>query len=167
MPVTVVYEAARDNLEKLAAWLPNIVTITVQERKDVGATTYITSKWQGKSILPDIIGSIIKGPDMGWIDRSEWVNDKHIHNWKCEPFIFKDYISVNGTDIFSEDVEHTKITTHGTINVNFMNYPLIPTLLKQKINEQISHVISSLIEPNFIAAITAIEKHIRGNKTNL
>ncbi len=165
VPAHIAFATMRDELNKIAVDLPNIVNMEILERKDAGGKTYITSKWQGKFILPDIIGQIIKVPDMAWVDRAEWFNKKYICNWSYEPFIFKDYIKVYGTDVYAADGEYTTITVKGDAYVNFLHYPLIPTLLKKKINEQVTNVLLSHMEPNFITLYKGLEKYVKAKNS--
>lgn len=163
LPVPVVYETMRDCFDKFTTYLPNIVHIKILERKDRGRKTTITSKGQGRYILPEIIGLMIKAPDMAWITTSEWLNDEYTCSWEYQPFIFRDYIKVTGTDTFTADGKGTRVTTKGNIYVNFMHYPLIPSLLKQKINGQISDIVMNLVKPNFFAVYDALEKYVKDN----
>lgn len=159
----VAYETMRDHIDKIVVYLPNIVGMKILERRDTGNSTYIVSHWQGKHVLPDIIGQIIKVPDMAWIDRAEWQNDKQICSWSYEPFVFKDYIKMRGTDTFTQEGNETLIAIQGDIDVNFLHYPLIPTVLKTKINEQISNILYSLVEPNFVTIYKGLEKYVHAN----
>ncbi len=160
VPVKAAYETIRDHIDKIAVYMPNIVGMKILERKEAGTSTFITSHWQGKHVLPDIIGQIIKVSDMAWIDRAEWQNETRICNWNYEPFIFRDYIRMGGTDTFMAEGDHTLVKIEGDIDVNFLHYPLIPTVLKNKINEQISHILYSLVEPNFLMIYKGLEKYI-------
>ncbi len=157
---TLAYETMRDKIDKIAVYLPNIVSVKILERKESGNSVFVTSHWQGKHVLPDIIGQIIKVSDMSWIDRAEWQNDKQTCAWSYEPFIFKDYIRMSGTDTFIAESDATAVKLEGEIDVNFLHYPLIPTVLKKKINEQISNILSSLVEPNFLMIYKGLEKYI-------
>ncbi len=162
----VAYETVRDDLDKLVVYMPNIVNMIILERKNKGDITYITSKWQGKHILPDIIGQVIKVPDMAWLDIAEWYNDTYVCNWTYEPFVFKEYIKVSGKDIYSTDGEYTVITAQGEITVNFLNYPLVPAALISKINDEISKILFSLVEQNTNTLYRSLEKYVRENKSN-
>ena len=161
----IAYETMRDHIDKIVVYVPNIVGMKILERKDTGNSTYITSHWQGKHVLPDIVGQIIKVPDMAWIDRAQWQNDKRICNWSYEPFVFKDYIRMRGTDTFTQEGNETIVTIEGDIEVNFLHYPLVPTVLKKKINDQISEILYSLVEPNFITIYKGLEKYIQANSS--
>ncbi len=167
IPAHITYETMRDELDKFVVYLPNIVSTTILERKDSGNKTYMTSKWQGRYILPDIIGEMIKVSDIAWLDRAEWFNDKHACNWNFEPFIFKDYIKINGLSLYSKDGKCTKITIKGDIEVNFLHFPLIPTLLKDKMNKQVSNILISLVKPNFITLYNGLEKYVKAKNPNL
>lgn len=164
VPMRTAYETMRDSLDKLAVYLPNIVSITLIERSERSGKTYITSRWQGKHILPDIIGQVIKVADMAWLDRAEWRNDQYVCNWVYEPFVFKEYIDMHGTDTYSADGEQTTVTMRGEVTANFLNYPLLPEVLRGKLNEEISKILCSRIEPNFVTLYTGLEKYISGNR---
>lgn len=166
VPAQVAYETMRDSLDKLIVYLPNIASITILERNESGNKVSITSRWQGKHILPDIIGQIIKIPDMAWLDRAEWLNDKYVYNWSYEPFVFKEYIEMYGTDTYSADDDYTTIIVRGNVIANFLNYPLLPPALRDTINDEISKVLCSRIEPNFIALYTGLEQYVQAHTKN-
>ena len=163
VPVDIVYKTVRDDVYKLAAYLPNIVSIKPVERKTVGDKTYIINSYQGKHIFPDFIGNVVKLPDMSWLDRDEWLDNERVCNWRYEPFIFKEYIQITGMDRFTADGTYTTLRVSGEIHVNFLNYPLIPVKLKDKINDEITGIINRHIFSNFSALIKAIEQYAADN----
>ena len=164
VPVDIAYTTARDGIYSLAAFLPNIVSIEPVERKTVGDRTYIVNKIQGRSIIPDIIDEIIKVSDLAWLDNNEWLDKEYACNWFYEPFVFKEYIRVNGRTDMSTDGTLTTMRVTGDIHVNFLNYPLVPAGLKDKINDDITKVLRTLIGSNYTALIKGIEQYAVGNR---
>ncbi len=156
VPIDIAYTTARDDIHKLTVYLPNIVHIKPVERKTEGDRTYIVNKFQGRSILPDSIGEIIKVPDVAWLDKGEWLDTEYTCNWRYEPFVFTEYLKVSGTSRMSPDGTRTSLRVTGDIYVNFLNYPLIPARLKDKINVEITKALKARIHSNFAALIKGI-----------
>ncbi len=167
IPINVVYETLRDNLYKLAKYLPDVTSIELVERKEAEDRVYTVNKWQSKNILPPSISQFIKLDGVAWLDRGEWSKSEYVCTWSYEPFIFQGQFNAHGQDSYSTDGRYTTIKFNGDLQINLEQYPfviVVPTIMRKKIVDEFLNIILSLIKSNFTALIKGLEQYTRENK---
>lgn len=163
LPVDFVYKTLRDDLPKLAPYMPNVSSIEVLERKETPDKISMTNRWLAKNLLPPVVDQFIKTNEMAWLDRAEWPAGRYACSWRYEPFIFNEYINASGENTYTSDGTQTTITYSGDVRINFASYPLLPHKLRDKVNEEIEKIIQKLIQSNLDALVDGLEKYAREN----
>ncbi len=156
-----VYRMLRDDLANLARYLPNVQRVEVLERKQSGSHTSIVNKWKGKYMERTVIGRIAHMKELSWLNREEWFDDTSECRWSYEFFVFKDYLGIEGKQVFSSDGKHTTVTIMGDLTVDLIKFPLIPPELKKTINEAVSRDVLEIIKTNFITLKKGLEEYAR------
>lgn len=167
VPIEIVYQTLRDNLYKLAPYLPDIAKIELLDRKETEDKVYTLNKWQGKNILPAVISQFIRLDGIAWLDKGQWSKSEYVCEWSYEPYIFQNNINARGKDIYSTDGKYTTIKLIGDINVNLEQYPfmiVVPTVMREKIVDEFLNVVLALIKPNFIGLIKGLEEYVKEKK---
>ncbi len=166
IPLNIVYQTFRDNLYKLAPYLPDISNIELLERKETEDRVFTVNKWSGKNILPAALSQFIKLEGIAWLDKGEWSKSEYVCNWSYEPYVFQGQINAHGQDIYSTDGEYTTIRFVGDIYINLEQYPfviVVPTIMRKKLVDEFLNVILSRIQSNFIALVKGLEAYIQEN----
>lgn len=166
LPIGTVYRVLRDELYKLAKYLPNVENIELLERKEDKDKIYTVNKWYAKNILPSSITQFIKFDIVAWLDYGEWNKIEYICDWSYKPYIFQDYISAKGKTLYSTDGAFTVIRFMGDVYINLDKYPFIivvPQIMRKKISDEFLNFLSSMIETNFYALVKGLEEYIEHN----
>ncbi len=156
-----VYRMLRDDLANLARYLPNVQHVEVLERKQAGTHTSIVNQWKGKYMERTVIGRIAHLKELSWLNREEWFDETSECRWSYEFFVFKDYLSIEGKQLFSSDGKHTTVTIMGDLTVDLIKFPLIPPELKKTINEAVSRDVLEIMKTNFITLKKGLEEYAR------
>ena len=167
LPINIVYETLRDNLCKLAKYLPDVAGIELVEKKETEDRVYTVNKWQSKNILPPSISQFIKLDGVAWLDRGEWSKSEYVCTWSYEPFIFQGQFNARGQDSYSTDGRYTTIMLSGDLAINLEQYPfviVVPTIMRKKIVDEFLNILLSLIKSNFTALIKGLEQYARENE---
>ncbi|MCL4557097.1 MAG: hypothetical protein M1491_00410 [Deltaproteobacteria bacterium] len=165
VPVKVVYETLRDDLAELVDYIPNVSRIEVLERKKTKESINVLNKWYGKYQIPAIVEKVIKIHEIAWFDRAQWMNDDYACVWSIEPLILKEYVDVHGRNTYSSDGKYSTVKITGDINIDLGNYPLVPSILRKRVNNEISRITLALIKPNFTKLIKGLEQYIKAGKS--
>lgn len=161
IPIDVVFNALRDDLSKLVEYLPNVKKIEMVERKKTKDRVLLLNKWYGKYQLPVIVNKLLNINEIAWLDKAEWISGEYACIWDFEPLIFKDYVSAHGKNFYTKDGKHTVIKVTGVLDVDFGKHPLVPFLLKNRINQEVSKISLGLIKPNFVNLLKGLEKYLK------
>ncbi len=164
VPVKVVYETLRDNLDDLVDYIPNISKIEVLERKKNKEGISILNKWYAKYQIPALVEKLIKIHEIAWLDRAQWASDSYTCEWSIEPLVFQQYADVHGKNTYTTDGKYSTVKITGDITIDVSKHPLVPSLLKNRVNNEISRITLALIKPNFTKLIKGLEEYLKTEK---
>ena len=164
LPIDTVFNTLRDDLGKLVEYLPNVKEIQQLERHDSKGSVKLINKWYGKYQIPLIVRKVLNISEIAWLDRAEWLNNKYVCNWSIEPMILKDYVDAHGTNVYTSDGEQTIVKITGDISIDISNYSVVPHILKNKVNNEVSRILLALIKPNFTKLVRGLEKYTKTHK---
>ncbi len=166
LPINLVYQTLRDNLYRLAPYLPDVKKITLLDRKETNNDIVTVNKWEANNILPASLSEFIKLDNIAWTDRGSWSKSRYVCTWSYEPFIFQEHINARGQDIYTTDGTNTTIRLTGEMFMNFDLYPfviVVPSIMREKIVNQFMKLTLSLLQSNFTALIKGLEQYVREN----
>ena len=99
---------------------------------------------------------------MGWIDYAEWDDSRHAVKYRLEMMFFKEYIDVQGENVFSANGENSQIHLSGDLRLDLAKHPMIPRFVAKSITKQVEKLVLALIKPNLVKVNRGIEKHLAG-----
>jgi nitrogen fixation protein len=149
-PQDVVYEAYRDRLPELAAYIPDVKEIVVESREEVGpGRVKLHNVWVADREVPVFARAIIKPEMLRWDDFADWRDDEHRVHWTLRLRVFTDQVTCAGTNTFVKvDDASTKVFLAGDLDIDLRNIPGVPRLLAGGLKPKIEKFIVELITPN-------------------
>ncbi len=144
-----VYEAYRDRLSEVAAYIPDIREIRVESREEGQAGVKLHNLWVADREVPSFAKAIIKPEMMCWDDFADWRDDDHLVRWRLDIRAFSEAMSCEGTNTFLEVDAHTsKVRLEGDLQIDLNKVRGVPRLMAGRLGNKVERFIISLITPN-------------------
>lgn len=160
-PVAEVFAANRDELPRLATYIPNVRSVEVTERVEEGPLVRLVNQWRASADVPKALKGFITEEKLGWIDRATWDADRRQCSWSLEITAFKDAVTCRGETRFTDEGQHTRMIIAGNLQVDATRAGIpIPKMLAGGIGRAIETFAVALIKPNQEAMGRAVEKYL-------
>ncbi len=148
-PQPVVYEAYRDRLSEIAAYMSDVKEIQVEKREPVDGGVKIHNVWISDSDVPVFARAFIKPEMLRWDDFADWRDDEGKVYWKLRLRVFTDQVTCSGTNSFvAAGDDRTKVVLEGDLDIDLKNIPGVPRLLAGGLKPKVEKFIVGLITPN-------------------
>ena len=143
-----VYGAYRDRLPEVAAYIPDIKSITVVSREDVAHGCTLHNRWAADREIPKMVQRFLKPEMLCWDDYADWHDDAAYCDWRLSIPAFPTQVQCSGRNTFVADGEHTRVVLTGELHIQASKIPGVPKLLARQLAPQIEKFIVRLITPN-------------------
>lgn len=159
-----VYKAYRDELPRIAAYMPNIKEILVRSREEANGHVKLHNEWAGKTEIPKLMQSIIRPEMLRWDDYADWDETTSTCAWTLKLRAFTDNVKCGGTNRFTDDgPTRTRVTLSGTLDLDLRDIPGVPRLLAGKVAPQVEKFVIALITPNLEQVNASLERYLDAN----
>lgn len=152
VPPESIWVVIRDRLDQLVPQLPDIQSVTVQQRSESqGGDVSLVNLWQARANLPAVLSSVIKPEALAWTDRATWSAATYICTWQIELHFAKDRSRCHGQTMFEPALggKGCRITFSGDFEMNAAGIPGVPSLLEGAVAAAAESFVGSLIPTNF------------------
>lgn len=166
-PREAVFAAMRDQLPALAAYMPNIASITVEQQTDAGdGVVDLVNKWQAAaSEIPMVARSFVKPEQVYWHDHAHWDLKKWQCDWRLVMGFMTERVKCNGSTTYVETANgHTEMRIDGTLDLDLKG--LVPRLLLGKAQPAVEGFVGRTLEPNFQKTAAALTAYLDGQKAS-
>jgi len=161
-PQAKVYEAYRDRLPEIAAYIPDVKEIVRESREELGGGhVKIHNVWIADREIPVFARAFLKPEMLRWDDFADWKDEEHRVYWKLRLRVFTDQVTCSGTNSFHADGDdRTKVVLEGDLDIDVKNVPGVPRMLAGGIKPKIEKFIVSLITPNLERVNTSLQQFL-------
>lgn len=159
-PRDAVFTAMRDQLPQLAAFMPNVSQITVEQREEGADETKLLNRWQAAaSEIPVVARGFVKPEQIYWHDHARWLPAQWLCEWRLVMGFMTERIKCSGTTVYLEDEQgHTQMRIEGTLELDLKG--LVPRLLIGKAQPAIEGFVARTLEPNFEKTAQALTAYL-------
>lgn len=149
-PIEDVFGAHRDHLADLVEHLPNVESIEVLSRKEVGDRIELVNVWTAaKTEIPSLLRPFVKPDMMKWTDYASWSEADRRCEYRIELGFLKAAVKCRGVNSMKSTPEgHTAVTIEGTIEVDAKQIPGVPKMMASKVGSAVEGFIVKTITPN-------------------
>jgi hypothetical protein len=158
-----VYLAYRDELPRIAAYMPNVKSVVTQKREEVAGGVRLHNVWTGKGEIPKVAQHVVKPDILLWDDFATWNDAQSRAEWRIGLRVFNDSFSCHGTTIIAAEGAHTRVTLKGDLSVDLRDIPGVPRLLAGPLKPQIEAFIIKLVRPNLEDTNAALGRYLDAN----
>jgi hypothetical protein len=165
-PRELVFETFRDELEKLDEFLPDIESITTEDRDELDDDTVkVVRVWKARDEdIPKMARKFIKPEMLKWTDFATWHADEWTCDWEMEVGFLSDAITCKGTNRYIDKGDGVEIVIDGTLEVDAKQIPGVPRMLAGKVGSAVEGFVVKMITPNLKDVNRGLERYLASKK---
>lgn len=160
-PRDLVFRTYRDRLPELAAHLPDIKSIRVDERKDEGDRSELVNSWEAETKIPKVAQAVIKPEMLTWLDFATWNLEDYSCEWRIQTRMFTEQVRCGGRNVYVEDGEATILKIRGDLEVDLKGIPGVPGFLAGRVRPHVERFVVDLLTPNLLSVAGGLEAFLR------
>lgn len=156
------YHTFRDDLAKLATYLPDIEDIIVEkhERTD-DDTVSVVNLWKASANeIPKIVSKFITPDKLQWTDYATWHDGTTSCDWNLVLGFFPEAIKCKGTTTYSVNGDKTHVHITGDLHVDASKIPGVPRLLSGKLGSAVEKFVVKMVTPNLKNVNRGMERYL-------
>ncbi len=160
-PLDRVYQAYRDDLPALAAYLPDISRIEVRSREERPDGVDLLNVWYASTSIPSVAQAFVRPDMLRWEDSARWDNTATLARWTLVVPAFRDQVTCSGeTRLSADGPAHTKVVLAGNLDIDLRRIPGMNRFLAATMKPQVEAFIVRLITPNLQRVNTALQRYL-------
>jgi hypothetical protein len=165
--IDATFEAMRDHMPELAAYMPNVDSIVVESR-DAGDDEIVrlVNRWNAAATeIPAVARTFVDQSNVYWLDHAEWTTSSRSCNWRLEMGFMADRIKCTGcTSYHVVSDDQTEMRIKGELSLNLKG--MVPRLLLGKVTSGVEKFVGKLVQPNFEKTSNALTAYLDANHGN-
>jgi len=156
-----VFETYRDRLPDVAAFLPDVESITVLHRTEEDGRTVLHNEWVSNTDIPKTAQGFLKPEHLRWDDHAVWTHNAYQVAWRIETRVFSDTFRCQGTNTFLADgPAKTRVVVEGELDIDLSSMPGVPRFIARRLAPQVEAFIVKMIAPNLQQVNEAVGHYI-------
>ena len=164
-PRELVFSTYRDRLPQLVPYLPDIKSITVQERVEDAdgkpGVTRLLNLWEASTEVPKVAQGVIKPDMMAWLDHATWDQNAWTCDWRIETKMFTENVHCRGHNTYRAEGDETILEIRGELDVSLKGVPGVPKFLAGKVAPHIEKFIVNLLQPNLVSVADGLQAFLK------
>ncbi len=161
-PLDKVYSLVKDEMPKIAQFLPSIREIKVLEReKKADGRDYIVNQWFAEPNIPTLAKKFINENLFSWKDVAYWNDTLRQVDYEIEPFFAGDIYKARGTNIFCPVDGKVRLTLICEVNIYPEKIPGIPKFIAKQIHPMLEQMIEKMLAPNLTSLGKGLKEYLR------
>ena len=149
-PRELVFRTYRDRLPETVAFLPNVRSIEVKERRDDGGRTSLVNVWSASANVPSLARKFITEEMLRWTDRAEWDEAGWSCRWLIEIHAYPGLVDCSGTTRYVEAEGGTELYIKGDL-VLHLDKVHVPRLVAGTVQPVVERFVVGALKPNLIS----------------
>jgi hypothetical protein len=147
-PVDKVFEAYRDRLPEVAAYLDDIREIVIKEREELDGAVRFHNVWSSDKEIPAVAQKFIKPEALNWDDHAKWFEADKRCEWRIETRAFTEALKCGGGTRLIAEGDKTRVVLDGELTLDVAKIKGVPRFLAKTIGPQVEKFVVALIKPN-------------------
>jgi hypothetical protein len=143
-----VFTTYRDRLIDLTDFLPNIRSIRVTKREEVGDEVRLVNEWTGGGDIPKAALAVLKDGTFRWTDYATWKASSHTVEWRTEVGAFPGVVQSSGFNRFVEMHHATRLEIRGVLVCDASKLPGVPRMLANSLNGPVERFLVGQVQVN-------------------
>jgi hypothetical protein len=163
-PREVVFATYRDEITNLLSYLPNVRSIEVTSRKDLGSVVELVNEWKGGGDIPAAIRAVLSESVLAWTDFATWRGDDFRCEWRTQTHAFADAVTCGGTNIFVAEGDKTLLEIRGKLAIDAKKIRGVPSFIAGKIGRSVEEFLVAKIQSNLVETSKGLAKYLEDKR---
>ena len=159
-PSDAVFEAYRDRMPEVAAFVPDVKAIRVVERTERDGEVVLHNEWSSDREVPPLMSRFIQPDHLRWDDHAVWNTATRTCSWRITTRAFTDAVHCSGTTTLVDGGDETTVILEGDLTLDLARIPGVPGFLGSRLAPQVERFIVALITPNLEHTNAAIGRFL-------
>lgn len=160
----LVFEAYRDHLADLTEYLPNIRSIKVLKREELGDDIKLVNEWVGGGEIPKAALAVIKENMLRWTDYATWHSKTFSVDWRTEVGSFPGVVQSSGCNRYVEVPEGVRLEIRGTLLCDSAKLSGVPRFMAGSINPIVEKFLVGQVSVNLVEVAKGVGKWLDKQK---
>lgn len=157
-----VYRAYRDELPDFTEYLPNVRSIEIKSREELGGTVKLLNVWHGGGEIPVTVRKFLDESVLSWDDHATWDSAAWTCEWKIRTHAFTEAVSCGGKNTFVElSGDRTRLEIHGDISIDVKKIKGVPSFLAGSVGKTVEGFLVKQITANLTSVSDALTKYLQ------
>lgn len=159
-PVEKVFEAYRDRMAEVAAFVDDVEAIRVVAREELEDRVVLHNEWVSDREIPSIARKLVKPEHLVWDDHATWYGDEKRCAWRIRTRAFEGAVECVGETRLLEEEDATRVVLEGSFTLDLDEVAGVPTFVGKRLAPRIEAFVVSLITPNLERTNEAIGRFL-------
>jgi hypothetical protein len=158
----LVFTVFRDQLDRVAAHLPNIRSITITSRQDRGNGVVDNSiEWHAGADVPAPLRFVLGESMMSWTDYASWDERTLSCTWRTETHAFVGAVRCGALDRFLEEGPgKTLLSIRGALEVDGGKIRGVPSVLAGSVGRRLETFLVAKIQGELVKTAAALAQYL-------
>jgi hypothetical protein len=163
-PRPLVYATYRDKLVELIPYLPNVRSLEVKSRCELGGEIHCVNEWHGGGEIPSAVRAILSEKMLSWTEYNVWNETDFSLKWKIETHALTKAVLCTGENQFIEDGQITVIKNRGTLIIDPKKIEGFPGFMTGQIARIVEDFLGQKIKPNLLQMGEGVRHYLESRK---
>lgn len=160
-PPADAYRVMRDEMHRVALWLPRLDGVHTVARELRGADVVQTRAWRvTRDALPAIAQALTSRTSLGWRDESVWREADLSCAWTNIPEDWPEAVTAKGVFRFEEERGDTVLVVEGELVLHPSKLPKLPPGLAEKSLPALERFAFEAARPHFEELARAVARYL-------
>jgi hypothetical protein len=159
-PLERVYLTYRDDLPSLAAYLPDVSRIVVEERVEREGGVDQLNIWHASTRIPSVVKAFVRPEMLSWEDHARWDDAATLARWTLVVPALRNQVTCTGETRIRADPMGCQVEVVGDLQIDLSRLPGMNRFVGKRLVPQIEAFISQLIAPNVERVNAALGRYL-------
>jgi hypothetical protein len=159
-PRPLVYATYRDKLVELIPYLPNVRSLEVKSRREVGGEVHCVNEWHGGGEIPLAVRAVLSEKMLSWTEYNIWNETDFTLAWKIETHAFTKAVLCEGQNHFIEEGKTTLIKSQGKLIIDPQKIEGVPKFLSGRVAHIVENFLGQKIQPNLLQMSEGVRHYL-------
>ena len=159
-PLERVYLTYRDDLPSLAAYLPDVSHIVVEERVERDGGIDQLNIWHASTRIPSVAKAFVRPDMLRWEDHARWDDAATLARWTLIVPALRNQVTCSGETRIKADPLGCQVEVVGDLHIDLSRMPGMNRFVGKRLASQVEAFIGQLIAPNVQKVNAALGRYL-------
>jgi hypothetical protein len=161
-PPQLVFAVCRDEMAKLAPYLPSILSIEVTSRIEHGPVVDNVIEWRAGADVPRVLRAMLGESVLSWTDHASWNADTLTCDWRTRMHVFTDAIACGAHDRFLPGGDSgTRLQIRGELAVDGRKLRGVPSFAAGRVARFMEEFLVSKIRTDLVKTAQGLARYLQ------